>query len=68
MMAKPVLEGGGTLIGKVPEHLYDYEESQGLDDEGNFWGLPIDEDNEPNHSPQRIMDWVAQLKKELNVE
>lgn len=68
MMAKPVLEGGGTLIGKVPEHLYDYEESQGLDGEGNFWGLPIDEDNEPTHSPQRIMDWVAQLKKELNVE
>ena len=68
MMAGPVLKGGGKLIGKVPTKLYDYELSQGEDGEGNFWGLPIDEDNEPTHSPQRIMEWVAQLKKELNVE
>ena len=66
MMAEPVLEGGGKLIGKVPTKLYNYELSQGEDGKGNFWGLPIDEDNEPTLSPQRIMDWVEQLKQELN--
>ena len=66
MMAEPVLEGGGKLIGKVPTKLYNYELSQGEDGKGNFWGLAIDEDNEPTLSPQRIMDWVEQLKQELN--
>lgn len=65
MMAEPVLKSGGKLIGKVPVTNYNYEDSQGVDDQGNFYGLPIDEDNEPTHSPQRIMDWVKQLKDEI---
>ena len=36
-----------------------------IKDENTFYGLPIDEDNEPTHSPLRIMAWVKQLKEEI---
>ena len=66
MMAEVVNNRGGEIIGKVSVRKYTFEKSEGTDGQGFFWGLPIDEDNEPTHTPQRLITWVEQLKKEMN--
>ena len=66
MMAEVVNDRGGEIIGKVSVRKYTFEKSEGTDGQGFFWGLPIDEDNEPTHTPQRLITWVEQLKKEMN--
>jgi flavodoxin I len=67
MMSKVVLANGGRLIGKKDPTEYDYEESEGVDEEGIFYGLPIDEDNEPTLTDLRVQVWAEQLKRELDV-
>ena len=57
---------GGEIIGKVSVRKYTFEKSEGTDGQGFFWGLPIDEDNEPTHTSQRLLTWVDQLKREMN--
>ena len=52
-------------VGKVPTEDYEYDESQAEID-GQFVGLPLDEDNESNLTGDRIKEWVTQLKKEFN--
>ena len=37
----------------------------GVDENGLFYGLPIDEDNESNLTNQRVSDWITQLKEEI---
>ena len=65
MMAEVVLKNGGTLYGKVSQDGYEYPESKGIDEDGLFYGLPIDEDNESNLTNQRVSNWVTQLKEEI---
>ena len=65
MLAEVVLRNGGRLIGLTSTEGYKFEKSTGLQDENTFFGLPIDEDNEPTLSPFRIMEWVKQFKEEL---
>ncbi len=60
------LDGKGCeVVGKVSTDSYEYDESQAEID-GQFVGLPLDEDNESNLTGDRIKEWVAQLKKEFN--
>ncbi len=60
------LDGKGCeVVGKVSTDSYEYDESQAEID-GQFVGLPLDEDNESNLTADRIKKWVAQLKKEFN--
>ena len=66
MMAEVVNDRGGEIIGKVSVRKYTFEKSEGTDGQGFFWGLPLDEDNEPTHTPQRLIMWVEQLKREMN--
>ncbi len=58
-------EKGCEVVGKVPTEGYEYDESQAEID-GQFVGLPLDEDNESNLTADRIKEWVEQLKKEFN--
>ncbi len=58
-------EKGCNVVGKVSTDSYEYDESQAEID-GQFVGLPLDEDNESNLSADRIKKWVEQLKKEFN--
>ena len=51
------------VTGFVAPEGYQFNESEGLID-GKFVGLPLDEDNEPEKSLERIKDWIASLKKE----
>ena len=65
MMADVVLENGGTLYGKVGQEGYEYPESKGIDKDGLFYGLPIDEDNESDLTSNRCLNWVKQIKEEI---
>lgn len=55
---------GATFIGKVPTDDFIFDASRAVID-GVFIGLPIDEDNEPDKTDDRVKNWVAQLKTEI---
>lgn len=55
---------GCHVIGKIPTDGYGYEASQAEVD-GQFVGLPLDEDNQSDLTPQRIKKWTIQLKDQL---
>lgn len=59
------LEGKGCqLVGKVSTDGYDYDESRGEVD-GEFLGLPLDEENQGDLTEERIKEWVEKLKNEF---
>jgi len=64
MMAKVVTGNGGELLGKVAVQNYTFDKSEGHDG-GYFFGLPIDEDNEPTKTKERIASWISQLQQEI---
>jgi len=55
---------GCEIVGKVSADGYTYDDSEALVD-GQFIGLPIDNDNESNLTDQRISNWVEELKKTI---
>ncbi|MEM9681261.1 MAG: flavodoxin [Bacteroidota bacterium] len=66
ILAKVILENGGSIIGYWPSADYDFTVSKAkIDGEDLFYGLALDEDNEPELTNKRIEQWVAQLKMEL---
>lgn len=54
---------GVSTVGTFPTDGYRFDDSEAVI-EGKFIGLPIDEDNEPELTDERISLWVSQLKKE----
>lgn len=54
-------DSGCTFIGSMPTDGYDFGESLAVRD-GEFVGLPIDEDNESGKTDERIAQWVTSLK------
>lgn len=63
-IANRLMEAGAQLVGKVSSEGYDFQDSKAFVN-GQFLGLPIDEDNEPEKTLPRIQNWVMQLKKEM---
>ncbi len=59
-----VKKSGGALVGMWPVEGYDFNESAGQVDD-KFMGLAIDQDNEADKTPERVKQWVSQLKGEL---
>jgi flavodoxin I len=55
---------GAAFIGKMPTDDFEFDASRAVID-GVFIGLPIDEDNEPDKTDDRVKNWVAQLKTEI---
>lgn len=53
-----------TFIGAVSPEGYDFEDSEALVN-GEFIGLPIDEDNDSNLTEERINNWIEILKPHL---
>jgi len=67
ILAKVILEKGGKIIGKWPTEGYDYEVSKAeIEGEDLFYGLAIDEDNEPELTEERIDAWLKILEKKLD--
>ena len=59
-------EKGATIVGMWPADQYEHSSSKAYID-GNFVGLAIDEDNQPELSEDRVKKWVDQLKGELDL-
>lgn len=59
------LEGKGCkIIGQISTDGYEYDESRAEVD-GEFLGLPIDEDNQSDLTSERIKNWLEKLKNEF---
>ncbi len=54
------------VIGKWPAEGYRFTDSEGMHD-GYFYGLALDEDNEPEKTGERAEKWAALLKKEMGM-
>lgn len=59
-----IKDKGCEVVGKVSTDGYDYDESRGEID-GEFMGLPLDEENQGELTEDRIKDWVENLKNEF---
>jgi flavodoxin I len=55
---------GARIIGAWPTAGYDFE-SSAAEEDGQFVGLALDEDNQSGESAGRIVAWTDQLKKEI---
>lgn len=54
-----------NIFGFVETKGYDFTDSDAVNDDGLFCGLPIDEDNEPELTPERLENWIQQLKADF---
>jgi len=54
------------VLGKVEKKGYDFTDSEALDDDGYFCGLPIDEDNEDELTAERLENWISILKPDFD--
>lgn len=64
ILAKIVVQNGGTLLGKVSPEGYTFQDSEALE-QGEFLGLPVDEDFESELTDIRVSRWVQQILKEF---
>ncbi len=58
-------ERGATITGNYPLEGYTFEGSKAVRD-GQFLGLPLDQENQARLTSGRIERWVEVLKKEFN--
>ncbi len=57
-----ILNAGGRVIGHWPVEGYDYETSKAhTADSSHFVGLALDDETQPELSPDRIHRWVRQI-------
>ncbi|TSA38943.1 MAG: flavodoxin [Porphyromonadaceae bacterium] len=64
IIADHAVQAGGKLVGLVDPEGYTFDESKAFRN-GKFLGLPLDEDNEPELTHERINHWVELLKTEF---
>lgn len=64
IMADLLESRGGTIVGKVANKGYKFEQSKALRGD-TFIGLPLDFEIQPKLVKPRIEQWVEQLKKEF---
>ena len=57
---------GATLIGQWPTEGYSFNDSEGVEND-MFYGLALDEDNQPELTDERIKKWTDSLKATLNL-
>ena len=65
ILAEVIIKNGGTIIGKTSTEGYDFEESKAEMEEGIFFGLALDEDNQDELTNERLYAWIDQLRQEL---
>lgn len=61
---KTIQKKGCKIIGEVEADEYSFDDSEALVN-GKFIGLPLDEDNESDHSDDRINNWLKQILPEF---
>ncbi len=66
ILAKTILKNGGKVIGKWSCEDYDFATSKAqIEGEDYFYGLALDEDNEPEKTTERLEKWLQQIEKEF---
>jgi flavodoxin I len=64
VIGKQIIKNGATIIGQCSTDGYVFTESEALVD-GQFIGLPIDDDTEDHLTDSRIKKWVEVIKPKL---
>ena len=68
ILAQVVQHNGGKIIGNWSTDNYEFEASKAVMNTLNtFYGLCLDEDNQPELTQERLQKWVDQLKKEYYI-
>ena len=62
---KRLKKQNANLLGSVDSEGYDFTDSEAVNEDGIFCGLPIDEDNEPELTSERLEKWIAILKPDF---
>lgn len=66
MLAEVIIANGGKVIGKWSTDGYDFTESKAfIENENLFYGLALDEDNQPELTQERLETWITQIEKEF---
>lgn len=60
-----ITERKGKVLGFVDSKDYEFTESEAVNDDGYFCGLPIDEDNEEELTTERLEKWISVLKSDF---
>ena len=68
IIARIILDRGGEVIGEWSTEGYKYSASMAELVPERFVGLPIDENNQPEMTTNRIENWTTQLIKEFSLE
>jgi flavodoxin I len=64
LLARQLQKTEAQIVGQVPADEYEFEESAAIIN-GMFVGLPLDEDFEPELTPERVKKWIVQLSKDF---
>lgn len=64
LLGKAVKNQGGEILGKVSTDGYTFQDSDAIVD-GQFIGLPVDEDFESELTDERVTNWINALMKEF---
>lgn len=68
MMHDVALENGAEPVGYWSTEGYEFDESKAVtEDREFFFGLAIDEDQQPELTAERIDEWVDQIKAEMSI-
>jgi len=62
LLGKVVIKQGGEIFGRVSTEGYTFQDSDAII-EGQFIGLPVDEDFEPELTEERVSAWIDSLMK-----
>ncbi len=65
MLGRELLRHGARIVGQEPVEDYDFEASEAVIDD-HFIGLPLDEDTEPEKTPERLDKWLEIVLKEFD--
>ncbi len=65
LLYEAVVAQGGRVVGLTSTDGYHFEECDAIVD-NQFMGLALDEDNQDDMTPDRIYDWLEDIKPEFN--
>tara|TARA_B100002019_G_scaffold291529_1_gene311956 strand:- start:871 stop:1386 length:516 start_codon:yes stop_codon:yes gene_type:complete len=66
ILAKVVLKNGGEVFGSWSTEGYDFDESLGVNPDGDFYGLVVDDDNQHEMTEERIDKWLSQISSHIS--
>lgn len=66
ILGRKFREQGAELVGFTSTDGYEFSYSLGVED-GRFMGLALDEMNESERTPERVIDWIWQLVDEFDL-